>query len=332
MRILLVRLGMLGDLLGACSTMPILKEYFGNDVTFDWIVRPGFKSLFDFDSSVKNVYVLESRNIFYQLFFWLKHRFSSYDLILNLEVNHDLCLLKWISAKKRAGFPFQKIVLPECIHLFSLHHFITWQALGLADQKKNYLPQLVGAPSEAVKEKFKLKKPYLIIAPATSQTGVGENYKAHRSWPISAWNSFLTRAKRNLPFELVIVGTESDNAHIGAQLIVGDAAVNCMGNTTLPELMTLVREAAGVVTCDTGILHLASAMQTPIFALLGPTDEYRHGPFPVGDPLHTVIRSGVACSPCELTPMHKKCESNVCMQMITSDRVCREIERKLVLG
>jgi ADP-heptose:LPS heptosyltransferase len=330
MRILLIRLGMLGDLLGASSAMPILKARFGEDVVFDWIVRPGFKHLFDFDPSVKNVYVLKSRSFFYQLYLWLKHRFSSYDLILNLEINHDLYLFKWIVAKQKSGFPFQKMILPECMHLYELHQFITRSAVGLPHNNQPVLPHLFGASSEKIKEKFKLKKPYLIVAPATSKTGASHTYKAHRNWPMAEWNRFLIQAKKNLPFELVVVGTASDQQYIGSEFSAGDVIVNCMGKTTLPELITLVREAAGVVTCDTGVLHLASAVQTPIFALLGPTDEYRHGPFPVGDPLHTVIRSGVACSPCELTPLHKKCELNVCMQLITPDRVCREIERRLL--
>ena len=329
MRILLVRLGMLGDVLGASSVMPILKQHFGDDTTFDWIVRPGFQSLFDLDPHVKNVYVLQSRNIFYQLLFLIRHRFPSYDLILNLEVDHGLEILKWIRASKKAGFPFQKITLPSRIHLYAAHQFIVEKTLELKNAQHNVLPILFGSPFEKIKEKLGLKKPYLVIVPATSKIGKKNSYKAHRNWPLSSWNHFLKRAS-NLPFQLVIIGTMSDKNYIESEITIPDSVVNAMGETTIPELITLVREAAGVVTCDTGILHLASATKTPIFALLGPNDEYRHGPFPIGDPLHTVIRSGIACSPCELTPVHKKCQINVCMQMITPERVCREIENQLM--
>lgn len=330
MRILLVRLGMLGDVLGACSVMPILKQHFGDDTTVDWIVRPGFQGLFDLDPHVKKVYVLRSRNIFYQLLFFIRHRFQSYDLILNLEVNHSLALLKWIRARKNAGFPFQKTTLPSRIHLYAAHQLIARQSLQLQNSHDNVLPILFGSPFEKIKEKLGLKKPYLVIALATSKTGKKNNYKAHRNWPLSSWNHFLKRANK-LPFQLVLVGTASDKIHIESKITVFGSIINAMGKTTLPELITLVREAVGVVTCDTGILHLASATKTPIFALLGPNDEYRHGPFPVDDPLHTVIRSGIACSPCELTPVHKQCQSNVCMQMITPERVYREIENKLMI-
>ena len=329
MRILLVRLGLLGDMLGASAVMPILKQHFGGDTTFDWIVRPGFQGLFDLDPHVKNVYVLQSKNIVCQLLFFLGNHFSSYDLILNLEVDRGLEILKWIRASKKAGFPFQKITLPSRIHLYAAHQFIVEKTLGLENSQHNVLPMLFGSPFAKIKEKLGLKKPYLVIVPATSQIGKKNNYKAHRNWPLSSWNHFLKCAS-DLPFQLVIIGTAFDKNHIESKLVIVDSVINAMGKTTLPELITLVREAAGVVTCDTGILHLASATKTPIFALLGPNDEYRHGPFPIGDPLHTVIRSGIACSPCELTPAHKQCQINVCMQMITPERVCREIENKLM--
>lgn len=330
MRILLVRLGMLGDVLGASSVMPILKQHFGDDTTFDWIVRPGFQGLFDLDPQVKNIFVLRSKNSIYQFLFFLRHRFSSYDLILNLESNNHIRLLKWIRAEKKLGFPFQKITLPSRIHLFSAHQFIATQVLQLKNTRENVLPILFGSSFDTIKSKLKLKKPYLVIAMATSKTGQKNNYKTHRNWPLPLWNHFLIRASK-LPFQLVLVGTAFDKIYIESEITISDAVINAMGQTTIPELITLMREAAGVVTCDTGVLHLASATKTPIFALLGPNDEYRHGPFPIDDPLHTVIRSGIACSPCELTPAHKQCKLNVCMQMITPERVCREIQNKLMM-
>jgi heptosyltransferase-1 len=319
---------MLGDTVGASSVMSILKQHFGEDTTFDWIVRPGFQGLFELDPHVKNVYVLESKNIIYQFLFFIRHRFLSYDLMLNLEVNHRLVLLKWIRARKKSGFPFQKITLPSRIHLFSAHQLIARQSLQLNNNHDNALPVSFGSSFEKIKEKLALKKPYLVIALATSQTGEKNNYKAHRNWPISSWNDFFKEAKK-LRYQLVIVGTKSDKQHIESQLVLDSDVINAMGKTNLPELITLVQQACAVVTCDTGILHLASATKTPIFALLGPNDAYRHGPFPIDDSLHTVIRSGIACSPCELTPAHKQCRSNICMQLITPEMVCRVIDHKL---
>ena len=79
-------------------------------------------------------------------------------------------------------------------------------------------------------------------------------------------------------------------------------AVNLGGRTTLRELACLYRQAALVITTDSGPMHLAAAVGTPVVALFGPTDPARTGPYGPG---HRVIRRGLACMPC----FRKRCET-----------------------
>jgi len=58
-----------------------------------------------------------------------------------------------------------------------------------------------------------------------------------------------------------------------------------------------------VVTTDSGPMHLAAAVDTPVLAIFGPTDPSRTGPYGAG---HTVIRSTEDCSPCFLKNAPKK--------------------------
>lgn len=58
----------------------------------------------------------------------------------------------------------------------------------------------------------------------------------------------------------------------------GGAAVRCFP-TTLGSFVELARRARLVVAADTGPLHLACAVGTPVVALFGPTDPARNGPF-----------------------------------------------------
>ncbi len=65
--------------------------------------------------------------------------------------------------------------------------------------------------------------------------------------------------------------------------------------TTLLDYVELARRARLVVAADTGPLHLACAVGTPVVALFGPTDPARNGPFDPGD---VVVRRRPACAPC----------------------------------
>jgi heptosyltransferase-1 len=91
-------------------------------------------------------------------------------------------------------------------------------------------------------------------------------------------------------------------------------SVNLGGRTTLRELACLYRQADLVITTDSGPMHLAAAMGTPLVALFGPTDPLRTGPCGPG---HRVIRRGLACMPC----FRKRCETKQCMREIAVEEV-----------
>jgi heptosyltransferase I len=65
--------------------------------------------------------------------------------------------------------------------------------------------------------------------------------------------------------------------------------------TTLLDFVELARRARLVVAADTGPLHIACAVGTPVVALFGPTDPARNGPF---DPADVVLRRTPGCAPC----------------------------------
>ena len=70
-----------------------------------------------------------------------------------------------------------------------------------------------------------------------------------------------------------------------------------------------MRNARFVVTNDSGPMHIAAALNVPVFAIFGPTNPLRTGPY--GKP-HVVIRRGLECSPC----YKKKCKNIQCMELI----------------
>ncbi len=96
--------------------------------------------------------------------------------------------------------------------------------------------------------------------------------------------------------------------------------VNLAGETTLKMLAALFEKTDFVVSTDTGPMHLAAAMGTPVAALFGPTAPWRTGPF--GND-HQVIRIGLECSPC----FKRQCNTTDCMEQIRVQDVLKGVEK-----
>ena len=87
-----------------------------------------------------------------------------------------------------------------------------------------------------------------------------------------------------------------------------------MGKTSLLELAALEKAASVHVSSDTGPLHIANAMKTPIVALFGPTMPQRSGPY--GNLYSTVLMAE--------NPGHEDTD----MSTISVDQVLEEVVKK----
>jgi len=103
-----------------------------------------------------------------------------------------------------------------------------------------------------------------------------------------------------------------------------NSMLNIAGKTSLRELISLISECDVFVTNDSGPLHIAYAVGTPLVAIFGSTDPQLTGPPPEmsasgGGESNVVITPDLSCSPC----FERTCKSNDmrCMYAITSDDV-----------
>ncbi len=145
-------------------------------------------------------------------------------------------------------------------------------------------------------------------------------------WDTKLWNddSFARLAdliKNNLKMKVVFTGSEKSSIE-GITSKMKTKGINLGGQTTLLELAYLDKKARFVITTDSGPMHLAAAVGTPVVALFGPTDPARTGPYGEG---HTIVRAELPCSPCFL----KKCPTIKCMRDISAEQVFAEIAEKL---
>ncbi len=92
-------------------------------------------------------------------------------------------------------------------------------------------------------------------------------------------------------------------------------ARNLAGGTTLREFIDLASACSLFLTNDSGAMHLASAVGTPVAAVFGATDDITTGP---SGRAARVIRAHAECSPCLL----RECPiDHRCMTRVSSDRV-----------
>jgi len=143
-------------------------------------------------------------------------------------------------------------------------------------------------------------------------------------WEEEKFARLCDRITGELGLKVVLTGSEEEGMNDRIQSLMKMSAVNLGGKTTLRELAWLYRLSALLITTDSGPMHIAAAMGTPVIALFGPTSPERTGPYGDG---HVVIRREMDCSPCFL----KKCESRRCMKDISVDEVF-DAAKKMVEG
>lgn len=104
--------------------------------------------------------------------------------------------------------------------------------------------------------------------------------------------------------------------------------LNISGSTTLPQLTALLAESDVLVTGDSGPMHIACAVDTPVVVMHGPTDPALSGPT---TPDAIVLRHTLWCSPCYDASATAECRfgNPICMKAIAPRAVFAAVQRQL---
>jgi heptosyltransferase-2 len=131
-------------------------------------------------------------------------------------------------------------------------------------------------------------RPLIAVAPGAAH--------ATKRWPLEHWRTLIHRLVAQ-GFDISIVGG-MDDAPIGAVLSQIDArrVASAAGAFGLQATGALLRHSAALVTGDTGVMHMATGVGTPVVALFGPTVE-AFGFFPYTDRA-SVLELALSCRPC----------------------------------
>ena len=98
----------------------------------------------------------------------------------------------------------------------------------------------------------------------------------------------------------------------------GSAIGNVAGRTSLRELMALLKLSRVLLTNDTGPMHVAAALGTPVVVPFGSTSPELTGPGLPGDTHHRLLKSDAPCSPCFLRacPIDFRCMNGISVERV----------------
>jgi len=148
-----------------------------------------------------------------------------------------------------------------------------------------------------------------------------------KQWPIDRYRQLIERVIAEKPdAQVVLFGSASEQAMISemSRGLEGRVLL-AAGQTSVKQAAALIERCDVLVCNDSGLMHAAVAVGTPVVAIYGPTDIRRTGP--LGD-RHTVIRHDLPCSPCfklEGPDQVHACPHHDCLMTITPDEVLSAI-------
>lgn len=149
----------------------------------------------------------------------------------------------------------------------------------------------------------------------------------NKRWPVESFAELLRRLAEARPdLNFAVLGGADDRA-LG-QDIVRAAPGRCLdltGKLSLPEMVEWLRLSELLVTNDTGPMHVAAALGTPVVALFGPTEPRRTGPY---GQLEHVLQLELPCSPC-LKSRCRYAKPLECLRALSPATVFDAVQRRL---
>ncbi|MBI3465374.1 MAG: glycosyltransferase family 9 protein, partial [Planctomycetes bacterium] len=136
-----------------------------------------------------------------------------------------------------------------------------------------------------------------------------------KRWPVGHYTEIARRLERESGAQIVLVGgPEEGDVAREIEATIRNRCLNLTGLTTLKQLAAVLSRVNLLLTNDSGPMHLAAALGTPVAGIFTCTSPERARPYGSG---HLIIGTSVWCAASYL----KKCSRMECMSELTPDRV-----------
>ena len=313
-RILFIRLSAVGDVINTLPALEALRRGFP-DAFIGYVVEDRALDLISNHPSVSKVHLFRRKRWARYMHqpihwweavrefsaFWSEIRREKYTIALDFQGNLKGALHGLFSgASRRVGFA--RGHCKENNYWFNNEHVTPPGATEKINRVDKFLSLVghLGVPvtsagyrlpetkdGRARVDRFlgeKNLKDYAVIHPGTSDFG------ALKRWMPERFAELAERIGRSTPLKPVISWGPGERP-LAEQIVAGSKgeAVLAMETKNILDLAELIRSARLYVGCDSGPLHLSSAVSTPSVALFGPKDPRTYGPY---NPHHRVVLKG----------------------------------------
>jgi lipopolysaccharide heptosyltransferase II len=148
-----------------------------------------------------------------------------------------------------------------------------------------------------------------------------------KQWPVERYRQVIERLMADRPdSQVVLFGSPSEVEMISEMARgLGPQVSIAAGKTTVKQVAALIEQCDMLVCNDSGLMHAAVAVGTPVVSIYGPTDFRRTAPL---GSIHTMIRHEIECSPCfrlEGDEQVRLCPHHDCLMTITVGEVYETI-------
>lgn len=320
--LLVVAPNWLGD---AVMALPALADVrrASPDVPVAVVARPAVAPMFSLVPGLEAVIALDARGPL-----WRDHsaplRDRGFDAALLLPNSFHVALLaQRAGIRERWGYgtDLRRPLLtrsaspPVRVHQAAYYQLLTTD-LGFAPGPLT--PELAVTPAQREAAAALLRQhgwdgtsPFLVLA-------AGAAYGGAKRWPAPSFAAAATRLAAD-GLVSVLIGSPADAA-AGAEVAraagPGVHLLDLIGRTDLPSLAAVLALSRGLITNDSGAMHLAAALGVPVTAIFGPTDD--RATYPLGRASSAVLTHDVWCRPCML----RECPlDHRCMRGVSPERV-----------
>jgi lipopolysaccharide heptosyltransferase I len=148
----------------------------------------------------------------------------------------------------------------------------------------------------------------------------------NKRWPAERFARLAIEIRNRHGLASIVLWGPGEEALATSTVALAEGAAVASPQTTIADIVALSRAAAVMVSGDTGPTHIAGAVGTPIVGIYGPTRPSRNGPMAPGD--ETVTRDTV----CACHHLRRCRRERMCLLDVEVDEVLGAVERRLAAG